>query len=206
MNIDDLKDTWKNDDTSFKYSPLDAALQRKTSSAISKVRNNMKTEFITTLFSYVILFWFLFSKPKAMLFLNVTCITLCALVILNCFYFFKFYMFYRGANKYDQSVKEGIGKIVYELELNTELYKTYNVCITPLTIIVALGIIWDGQATGYIYKLLTNSISAINMSMIILVMLISFIASYFFIGLHVKRSYQKHLDELKSVLKQITGN
>jgi hypothetical protein len=206
MNIDDLKDTWKNDDAEFNHSSFDTALQRKTSSAISKVRSNMRNEFIAALFSYIILFWFLFSTPKAPLFLNLTSITLFTLVILNCFYYLKFYSFYRATGSYSQNIKEGINKIVYELELNTELYKTYNICITPLTIVVALGIIWDGKASGLIYQLLTTHITFINMLVIILVLLISFIAAYFFINRHIKYNYQKYLEELKLVLKQVNDN
>jgi len=206
MNIDDLKDTWRNDDASFKHSSFNEALQRQTSSAISKVRSNMRNEFIAALFSYVILFWFLFSTPKAPLFLNLTSITLYALIILNCFYYLKFYNFYKAAGSYNQNIKEAINKIVYELELNTELYKTYNICITPLTIVVALGIIWDGKASGIVYQLLTTHITFIKMLVIILVLLISFITAYFFIGRHVKYSYQKYLEELKLVLKQVNDN
>jgi Flp pilus assembly protein TadB len=206
MNIDDLKDTWKTDNESFKHSSLSEALQRQTTSAIAKVRNNMRVEFISTMLSYLIMLWFLFSKPKAPLFLNLTSITLCVLVILNCFYYIKFYSFYKATGRYDQNIKESMRKIVYDLELNTELYKTYNICITPLTIVVALGIIWDGQASGYIYQLLTTNISIINMLILVVVMLISFITVWFFINLHIKYNYQRYLEELKLVLKQVNDN
>ena len=63
MNIDDLKDAWNNDEPGNMHLPLSTAMLGKTSSAVVKVRKNMRSEFIATLVSYLVIFGLLFGKP-----------------------------------------------------------------------------------------------------------------------------------------------
>ncbi|MES2060647.1 MAG: hypothetical protein V4456_01920 [Bacteroidota bacterium] len=200
MNIDDLKDAWKNEEPGFVHLPIGDAMQGKTVSAVNSIRKNMKTEFIATLFSYLIFIWFLFFRQTDPFLFNITSLLFFTMVILNTYYFFKFYVFYRSISGYTLSLKNSIAKIAYELELNIEIYKAYNFCITPIALMVAIGILCGKETSKYILQGLTGSHNITAHLLIMLgVLLISFAGTYVFINLHVKFKYGKYLKELKSI-------
>lgn len=204
MNIDDLKDAWKNEQTGSVHLPIDDAMQGKTVSAVNSIRKNMKTEFIGTLFSYLILIWFLFFRQTDPFLFNITSLLLFTIVLLNTYYFFKFYVFYRSISGYTSSLKNSITKVAYELELNIEIYKAYNFCITPIALMVAIGILCGKETSKYILQGLTSShnITA-NLLIMLGVLLISFAVAYIFINLHIKLKYGKYLKELKSIINDL---
>jgi hypothetical protein len=204
MNIDDLKGAWKNEDPGFVHLPISDAMHGKTTSAINRLRRNMKWEFIATLFSYVIFIWFLFFRQTDAFLFNITSLLFFTMVILNTYYFFKFYILYRSISKYNSSLKNSITKMAYELELNIEIYKAYNFCITPIAIMVAIGILSGKQASAYILQGLTGSHNITAHLLIMLgVLLISFAGTYVFINLHVRSKYGKYLKELKSIINDL---
>jgi hypothetical protein len=204
MNIDDLKDAWKNEEPGFVHSPVREAMHGKTVSAVNRIRQNMKTEFIATLFSYLIFIWFLFFRQTDPFLFNITSLLFFTMVILNTYYFFKFYVFYRSISQYTTSLKNSITKVAYELELNIEIYKAYNFCITPIAIMVAIGILCGKQASNYILQGLTGSHNVTAHLLIMFgVLLISFAGTYLFINLHVKFKYGKYLKGLKLIINDL---
>lgn len=207
MNIDDLKDAWRNEETDFFRSPTIEAMHGKTVSAISRIRRNMKNELIATLFSYLIFIWFLFFRQTDAFLFNITSLLFFTMVILNTYYFFKFYVFYRSTSQYVSNLKHNITKVAYELELNIEIYKAYNFCITPIAIMVAIGILCDKQASKYILQGLTGSHNvALHLLIMFGILLISFAGTYVFINLHIRNMYGKYLKELKLMIDDLAGD
>ncbi|MCO5934078.1 hypothetical protein NAF17_00880 [Mucilaginibacter sp. RB4R14] len=203
MNIDDLKGAWKNEEPGFAHLSISDAMYGKTTSAVNRLRRNMKGEFIATLFSYLIFIWFFFRQTDAFLF-NITGLLFFTMLVLNTYYFFKFYVFYRSISDYNSSLKNSIAKIAYELELNIEIYKAYNFCITPIAIMVAIGILCGKHASAYILQGLTDSNNITAHLLIMLgVLLISFAGTYVFINLHVQSKYGKYLKELKLIINDL---
>jgi hypothetical protein len=204
MNIDDLKDAWKNDESSFVHSPISQAMQGKTLSAVNRIRKNMKIEFIATLFSYLIFIWFLFFRHTDAFLFNITSLLFFTMVILNTYYFFKFYVFYRSISSYNSSLKNSITKVAYELELNLEIYKAYNFCITPIAIMVAIGILCGKHASNYVSQGLTGSHNVVAHLLIMFgILLLSFLGTYILISLHIKLKYGKYLEELKLIINDL---
>jgi len=204
MNIDDLKDAWKNDGKATINSWHDA-ITGKTSSVIEKVRRSMRNEFIGTIISYAIMLGYLFRYPQAPLFFNIGCIMLFSLTLLLCYYFVRFYLFYKAMGRYDTSLKQSIGTAAYELELNMELYKSFNLCTTPLAVFVATGIVWGKGASDYITRALSSTFTINSISIVFGSIIIVFWAAYFFINLHVRLTYGKPLKELKTLMADL-GN
>ncbi|WCT12894.1 hypothetical protein [Mucilaginibacter jinjuensis] len=202
MNIDDLKDAWKNDDRAFTHSPISVAMQGKTTSAVTRIRKNMKSEFIGTLCSYPIFIWFLFFRQTDPFLFNITSLLFFSMAILNAYYFFKFYVFYRSISNYDVSMKSSITKVAYELELNTEIYKAHSFCITPIAIMIAIGLLCGKQTSAYILQGLTDSSHSATSHLLIMfgILLISFIGAFIFINLHIRLKYGKYLKELKAII------
>ncbi|MBD1383822.1 hypothetical protein IDJ75_00910 [Mucilaginibacter rigui] len=204
MNIDDLKDAWKNEEPGFVHLHIDDAMRGKTFSAVNSIRKNMKTEFIGTLLSYLIFIWFLFFRQTDPFLFNITSLLFFTMVLLNTYYFFKFYVFYRSISRYTSNLKNSISKVAYELELNIEIYKAYNFCITPIAIMVAIGILCGKEASKYILQGLTGSHNITAHLLIMLgILFISFAGTYIFINLHVKYKYGKYLKEVKSIINDL---
>jgi hypothetical protein len=203
MNIDDLKGAWKNDESGFVRLSISEAMHGKTTSAVNRIRKNMKTEFIATLLSYLFFIWLFFRQTDPFLF-NITSLLFFTMVLLNTYYFFKFYVFYRSITQYTNNLKISITRIAYELELNIEIYKAYNFCVTPIAIMVAIGIICGKKASSYISQGLTGSHNVTTHLLIMFgILLISFAGTYVLINLHTKSRYGKYLKELKSIIDEL---
>lgn len=202
MNIDDLKDAWKNEEPgTVNFS--NETLKGKTSSAIDNIRRTMRNELIGTIISYFIMAGFLFRHPQSPLFFNFACVMLFALTLLLCYYFARFYAFYKSIKNYNTSLKESVSKAAYELELNMELYKAFNLCTAPMAVVIALGIVWGQGATEYITKIFSTGFTSLSALITFGSIFIMFVATYFFIGLHVKLNYGKHLKALKSIIADL---
>src|SRR5258708_1964605 len=159
MNIDDLKDAWNKDEPSGMHLSVSMALQRETTSAIGKIRRNIKREFIATLISYLMMLVFLFSYQQNPFFFVAASSLIFTLMIPNAFFFFRFYVFYKSISHYDMNVKKSIRKMTYELELNIALYKSYNICITPLATLIVFGLACGKKTFDLIQHIMSNTIT-----------------------------------------------
>lgn len=204
MNIDELKDAWNQDEPKGMHLPVSTAMLGKTNSAVKRIRRNIKAEFIACLVCYGALIILMFQSSS---FFNITSIFLFIILMLNCFYFFRFYIFYKSIGRYDLNMRESIRKITYELELNIEIYKTYNFCVTPLASLVAIMLVTGKIAFNYIWHVLASDtfISSGNLLFTFAIILISFIVTYVCINIHVRLQYGKYLEELKRVMEDL-GN
>jgi len=211
MNIDDLKDAWNKDEPAGMHLPVSTASLGKTSSAVATIRKNMKTEFIATLVSYIFLIAYSITMRflvgpgvQTVFFLNIISILLFTILILNFFYFQRFYLFYKSIGRYDFSIKNSVNKIAYELELNTEIYKTYNFCVTPVAVLITITLMGGKDVFDWFMRLLSsNAFMSGTMLLIFATILISFLVTYFFVNLHVRLKYGKYLAELKQVMDDL---
>ncbi len=210
MNIDELKDAWNNDEPKGMNLPGNTAMLGKTTSVVKRIRKNMKSEFIALLVSYAVLVLYIvmasiYDGTVTSFFFNMISILLFTILILSGFYYSRFYLFYRSISRYDLSMKESIRKIAYELELNTEIYKTYNFCVTPLAVLITITLLAGKKAFDYIWHVLASSdfISSGNLLFVFAVILISFIVTYACLKHHVRTQYGKYLVELKQVMDDL---
>ena len=205
MNIDDLKDAWNNDEPKDMHLPVSTAELGKTTSAIQRIRKNMKSEFVATLVSYGLIMLFLYKHPQISFMFNIAVILLFIIFVINCYYFSRFYIFYKSISRYDLSLKESIQKIVYEMELNAEIYKTYSFSVAPLSVLITLALIYSPEKSVYIQQMINSSahISIGNLLWIFLVIIISFLVTYFAINFHVRTQYGKYLTELKRIMEDL---
>jgi len=214
MNIDDLKDAWKNDGPKSSDPTAKTTFSKESNSPVARIRRNMKSEFIAVLVSYVFLIMLMLYGDQSAHYLNLTnpvvntsILVIFILFILNGFYFARFYTFYRSFSQYDLNLREGIRKITYELELNLEIYKTYNFCVTPLAVLVSFMLLCGTNGMHYVQKVLsTNTFeSPLNLMIIFSVIIISFAVTYICINYHIRSQYGKYVTELKQVTDDL-GN
>jgi hypothetical protein len=185
--------------------PVSTAMLGKTTSAVARIRKNMKAEFIATFVAYAIILILLFHQPQIPLLVNINSILLFILIILNSYYFFRFYIFYKSISRYDFSIKDSVRKIAYELELNTEIYKTFNFCVTPLVVLLSISLACSILRFNYIEHILAlNTIISLgNVPLIFLVILIFFVITYIVINWYVRLQYGKYITELKQIMDDL---
>jgi len=206
MNIDDLKDAWNNDEPKGMRLPVSTAMLGKTTSAVERLRKNMKAEFIATLVSYVIILVFMFGRPQISFLFNIACFLFFTILTLNCFYFSRFYVFYKSISRYDFNMKDSIRKITYELELNMEVYKTYNFSVAPIAVLITITLTCSQHTADFIQHILAAHafISLGNMLLVFLIILISFMITYVCFSWHVRLQFGKYLAELKQVMNDLS--
>lgn len=205
MNIDELKDAWKHDEPKGMNFRAEAAMYGKTTSAVGRIRKNMKTEFIAVLISYAMFTALMFYGLQSVLFFNLASIFMFIIIVLNSFYYFRFYLFYKSISRYDLNVRNSIRKVTYELELNAEIYKTYNFCVTPLAVLITFILLCGNRGIGFMQYLLASNVfkSPWNLPIAFAVILISFIITYICINHHVRTQYGKYINELKQIMEDL---
>jgi len=207
MNIDDLKGAWGKDEPSGMHLPNSTAVLGKTTSLVDKLRGKMRSEFIATLVAYVLIIAYVIfmcvtfkGTARAVFFLNTISILLFTILLLNGYFFSRFYLFYKTISRYDLGMKDSIRKITYELELNTEIYKTYSICVVPLSVLITVTLAGGKDIYDYLQRMLATSLlNSGTMLWLFSTILISFTATWFFVNLHVKRQYGRYLAELKQI-------
>jgi uncharacterized membrane protein (DUF485 family) len=205
MNIDDLKDAWSNDEPKGMQLPVSTAMLGKTTSAVGRIRKNMKTEFIAVSISFVVFVALMFYGVHSAFLFNIASVYMFIITVLNGFYFFRFYLFYKSISRYDLNMKNSIRKITYELELNTEIYKTYNFCITPVVVLISFILLYGNKGTGFMHYVLASNAFTSPWSLLIAfsVILISFIITYVCIYFHVRLQYGRYINELKQIMNDL---
>jgi len=205
MNIDELKDAWNQDEPKGMHLPVSTAMLGKTRSAVGRIRRNMKTEFIAVLVSYTMFVALMFYGVQSVLFFNVASIFMFIIIVLNGFYFFRFFLFYKSISRYDLSVKNSIRRVTYELELNAEIYKTYNFCVTPLAVLITFTLLCGNRGIGFMSYMLASNFftSPWNLLISFSVILISFAVTYVCINHHVRLQYGRHITELKEIMDDL---
>jgi hypothetical protein len=205
MNIDDLKDAWKQDEPKDMEIPMSTAAIGKTSSAVSKLRKNMKTEFIAVTISYIAYIALMFYGVQSVFFFNIASIFMFIIVVLSGIYFFRFYLFYKSMSQYDLNMRKSIRKIAYEMELNTEIYKTFNFCVAPLAVLTAFALLCGNSELGFMRYISGSKAFASphDLPAAFAIILISFVITYICINFHVRTQYGKYINELKQIMDEL---
>jgi hypothetical protein len=205
MNIDDLKDAWNSDEPQGMHLPDNTQALGKTNSVIDKVRKNMKSEFIASILAYPVLLWYLIAHQQSSFFFNIAVILFFTIFTLNTYYYIRFYAFYRSIARYDFNIRESIRKITYELELNSEIYKTYNFCVTPLAILLIGALFCSRDFSKYVLQVLTSDafLSQGGLWWMIFTSIATIGITYGIHEYYIRSLYGKHIDELKMIINDL---
>jgi len=205
MNIDELKDAWGQDEPKGMSLPVSTEVLGKTTSVVGSIRKKMKAEFIALVLVYAIIIGFLFSGDQSSFFIDMIKILLFSILLLNGFYYSRFYVFYKAIGRYDLNIKSSLRKIVYELELNAEIYKTYSFSAMPLSMLTAGAFIASKLDVIHMNNVFAHgsNMSAHIMLWVCSTILVSYIITYFLIGLSVRLTYGKYIDALKQVMNDL---
>jgi hypothetical protein len=202
MNFEDLRDAWAKEPLEGGVIP--ARFTGKTTSALHRLRKNMRNEFVGTLVGLTLTLIFILAYSRS----HLSVLALCAagfLFVQTGYYFTRFILFYRRTERYDMGLLKNLRKFIYELELNMEVYKTYSFCVTPIACLLWIAIIDRDATTGMVRKYLLSDIPASPwslLSIVITLLCIQFVGA-FFLRLHMRMQYGRYLKELKRTLEDL---
>lgn len=197
MNFDELKDAWANE--SVEGPAVPTRLKSTTDTIISRLRKNMKREFLWTIFGLAATLAYMICQKEVSV---LTFFAVFMLFVQSGYFFTRFFLFYKRSARYDMGLKENIRQFVYELELNLEVYQTYSICITPVSLLAWLGLLTGGHSTYFQFfneDIGEHPRKLISM-LLVIVSLQIFGASAMF--RQQKRCYKQRVQELKSVASE----
>jgi len=103
-------------------------------------------------------------------------------------------------SRYDLGMRESVRKVAYELELNTEIYKTYTLAVAPLSVLITFTLVGGKSVYDYLLRLLsTSAFTSGGMIWMFSTIAIAFIITWFFVNIHIRTQYGKYLAELKQI-------
>ena len=185
MNFDNLKGAWADDKTGDSPLPVRKVPLSETSSVVSKLRRNMKREFILQVIGFVFLILVVLRSPQNTSSVYIVSIAIFLLLAQTGYYLSRFYLFYKSIGRYDLSLRKSIFKITYELELNIEIYKTFNYFATPLVALIIIGSRTD------------------SLFVILILLTAAQIVSIFLLKLYIRTRYGRPLAELKKIMEDL---
>ena len=194
MNFDELKDAWAEDITPEVRLPEKWRVA-EARTTVGTIRRNMRNDFLAQAIAYLLLL-LIFRRRISVFPVN---IVLLLLLLQWAFYFTRFYWLYRRIGRYDLSVRKSVRRIVYELELNIEVYKTYSFCSVPLATLSGV-LIFGGKWLIELMRHLLESTVIVATGMlwwVLVIILVSQVVFYFFLNLHIRLQYGRYIRELK---------
>ena len=203
MNFDELKDSWAME--SVLGGALPAPEAGRATSAISRIRKNMRQEFGWTIFGYAATLAYILVVASQ----HVSMLLLFASVFMFVpagYYFSRFFFFYRRTARYDMGLRKTLRKFVYEMELNMEVYKVYSFCVTPMACLLWLALM-DTFGNMGLVNLFFCSNSPLSRGILwwLITLAVAQVIAAFVQHLHVRLQYGRYVAELKRTLDDLEG-
>ncbi|RZJ46847.1 MAG: hypothetical protein EOO19_09980 [Chryseobacterium sp.] len=132
MNIDDLKNTWK-DDVSEETPEISIEHTNKINLPLEKIRKNMRMEFWSTIgiliFGFAVVWIPVAEAPfKFKFYLT---ILLFSMVIVVSFFFSKFFKLYKDISSPMMKTYDSLKDLMYQFDLNKQYYLSFLLSFVP---------------------------------------------------------------------------
>ena len=188
MDLENLKQVW-NEEKIESIPEISLEKQKEIHTPLEMIRKNMRAEFWISVVSFslwAIMLPFM-GKNTEQTYLLVILVFI-ALTITG-YYYLKFYTFYKKLNTKNLNTYHSILDLRYELVLNSELYKSFNIVFVP----IMLGL----YSTLYLHNKESNIIFFI-------ILFLTFCVILYFIGKYwMYESYGKHIMKISKIVAEI---
>ena len=188
MDLENLKQVW--DEEKIESVPeISLEKQKEIHTPLEIIRKNMRAEFWISVVSFSLWAMMLpfMGKNTEQTYLLVILVFI-ALTITG-YYYLKFYIFYKKLNTKNLNTYHNILDLRYELVLNSELYKSFNIVFVP----IMLGL----YSTLYLHNKESNIIFFI-------ILFLTFCVILYFIGKYwMYESYGKHIMKISKIVAEI---
>ncbi|GIM52280.1 hypothetical protein CAPN004_13100 [Capnocytophaga cynodegmi] len=189
--MDNLRELWNKDEIT-ETPEISLEKQQQIRLPLEKIRANMRKEYKWSIVSIpfiFILLYFLEGFYKISIFLMLMGLG----ILITAYYFSKFRAFYRKINTQSLNTYHNLLNLRYELVLNSELYKSYYLCIVPL------------MFSGYILFFFVEQ-NVYEVGKIFISVLFCIIFAYFYGKTWLKEMYGKYILEISELVNQMNDH
>lgn len=134
MNIDELKNTWNQDD-SFEETPEISMEQKaKINLPLEKIRSNMRMEFWSTIGIFVFAFTIIALSPGPFKFKFYITILIASMVFVTFFFFSQFFKLYKNMSSPMMKTYDSLKDLLHQFQLNKQYYLSFYLCFVPFLV------------------------------------------------------------------------
>ncbi|SHE92427.1 hypothetical protein [Chryseobacterium takakiae] len=134
MNIDELKNTWNQDD-SFEETPeISMEQKNKINLPLEKIRGNMRMEFWSTVGIFVFAFGVIALSPGPFKFKFYITILIASMVFVTFFFFSKFFKLYKNMSSPMMKTYDSLKDLLHQFELNKQYYSSFYLSFVPFLV------------------------------------------------------------------------
>lgn len=204
MELEQLKDMWKGQDTEGPPIEVQPLLGKKSRSPIAIMKRHLTIEliFVILLYGLVIAFYLLAFDGKFAVVATIYIVT----ALLFCFYYFKKYRLLKNMECMACQVKSNLNQQVKTLEKYVRFYLLAGTAVLPVFLMFFYWFEYTYIPPGapHFFKLPSETVSIWkSLGLLLFWMTVATTAGYFVNKWYVKKLYGKHVDQLKQMLLQM---
>ncbi|MEA1847819.1 hypothetical protein U9K52_02745 [Chryseobacterium sp. MHB01] len=197
MNIDELKNTWNQDDSFDGIPGISMEQKNKINLPLEKIRSNMRMEFWSTIGIFIFAFTVIALSSGPFKFKFYITILIASMVFVTFFFFSQFFKLYNNMSSPMMKTYDSLKDLLHQFDLNKQYYLSFYLCFVPFLvceIIIVLEFIPRPVPLSHL------KIAGILIGSILIVMpLLFFIGKWWF-----SRLYGKHIRQIESLVNELT--
>ncbi|WP_299182554.1 hypothetical protein [uncultured Chryseobacterium sp.] len=196
MNIDELKNTW-NDDDSFEETPEISMEQRnEIHLPLEKMRKNMRMEAWWTLGIFIFAFLVIAGCEAPFKFKFYIAILIISMVFVTGFFFSKFFRLYKDMSNPALNTYDGLVDLLHQFDLNKQYYLSFYVAFAPFLVcelIIVLEFIPRPQP-----------LTDLQIAMTTIITLVVTLFALFIIGRWwFEKLYGRHIKQVENLIREL---
>lgn len=134
MNIDELKNTWNQDDSYEEIPEISMDQKEKINLPLEKIRSNMRMEFWSTVGIFVFAFGVIALSPGPFKFKFYLTILIGSMVFVTFFFFSQFFKLYKNMSSPMMKTYDSLKDLLHQFELNKQYYLSFYLCFVPFLV------------------------------------------------------------------------
>lgn len=196
MNIDELKNTWNQDD-SFEETPKISIEQKeRINLPLEKIRKNMRMEFWSTVGVFVFAFALIAVSPGPFKFKFYITILIASMVFVTFFFYSQFFKLYKNMGNPMMNTYESLKDLLHQFQLNKQYYLSFYLAFVPF-LVCEIIIVLEFIPRPVPLSDLHIAITLIG-TMVITMPLLFIIGKWWF-----NKFYEKYIVQIKNLVKEL---
>lgn len=196
MNIDELKNTWNQDD-SFEETPeISTEQKNKINLPLEKIRKNMRMEFWSTVGIFVFAFAVIAVSPGPFKFKFYITILIASMVFVTFFFFSRFFTMYKNMSSPMMRTYDSLKDLLHQFQLNKQYYLSFYLCFVPFLVCEIIIVL------EFIPR--PVPLSNLKIAGILIGSLVTAMPMLFFIGKWwFHKFYGKYIDQIENLVSEL---
>ncbi|SEN05349.1 hypothetical protein SAMN05421856_1136 [Chryseobacterium taichungense] len=134
MNIDELKNTWNQDDSFDETPEISMEQKHRINLPLEKIRKNMRMEFWSTIAMFVFAFAVIALSPGLFKFKFYISILIASMVFVTFFFYSQFFKLYNNMSNPLMKTYDSLKDLLYQFQLNKQYYLSFYLSFVPFLV------------------------------------------------------------------------